>query len=765
MVLMTTQPLLPFAPTGNGTLIGPAVQLVENEDGGQVFIHGLLTHVWGVGDEESRRYAAVNLLSLRAAAAPVIATGFGVSTATLWRWKSAAHLQGITGLVSEKRGPQGNSKLDRELITEIHQLKAAGLSNRAAASEAGVSEFSVRRAMTLNPETGQVTNADSPAHTSIEHTARPRTPAVPEQLALPILAEPEPRTQQRLAASTGGLDQAAAVFTASARIPYAGLLLALPALEATGLVQCVHQTYGSLKPGFYGLNTMILETVLRTLAGEPRAEGATRLDPVGFGRILGMDRAPEVKTVRRKHHELAAMGKATDLLTALGSHHLTSTLPTAEDKLGLLLYVDGHVRSYQGKKKTGKQYSTRLKFPVPATMESWVADANGSPVFMVMAKPSSSLVGELRRLTPKLRQMIGDDRRVLIGFDREGWSPQLFHDLAQAGFDPLTWRKGTTEEVGSDLFRSVEHVDQFGVKHEYGLVADTTVTLSYGAEGKETQFQMRQISRIVAAGKQVREATGAQERQIHILTTNTALPASEVVFRMSARWRHENYFRYARQHFALDAHDSYQGFADDSERRVPNPLKDKAKQKRDALAAKVRTLAAAADFQELVMASPAPGTVVTITNKMLNELNAPVLAAEKQLAQASKDYQAVVAKLPLGEVNPGQQVLESELKQVLHAFRMAAYNVMMMLATQVRTQTGLKAASNEAHVFVRQALKLTGDLDPREDGVLEVVLDPLPTRRATVALGELCELLTGTCSVYPGTDRVLRYRVKDWLAS
>ncbi|MGP5690694.1 putative transposase [Glutamicibacter ardleyensis] len=757
---MTTQPLLPFAPTGGGTLIGPAVALVENEDGGQVFIHGLLTHVWTVGDEESRRYAAVNLLSLRAAAAPVIATGFGVSTATLWRWKSAADVQGITGLVSEKRGPQGNSKLDHALITRIHQLKAAGLSNRAAASEARVSEFSVRRAMTLNPETGQATNSSSTNQTRTEHTVLARTPAVPEQLALPILAEPEPRIQERLAASTGDLFEAYPVFTASARIPYAGLLLALPALEATALVQCVDQTYGSLKPGFYGLNTMILETVLRTLAGEPRAEGATRLDPLGFGRILGMDRAPEVKTVRRKHQELAATGKAADLLTALGRHHMASTLPTAQDKLGLLLYVDGHVRSYQGKKKTGKQYSTRLKFPVPATMESWVADANGSPVFMVMAKPSSSLVGELRRLTPALREMIGDDRRVLIGFDREGWSPQLFHDLAKAGFDPLTWRKGTTEEVGTDLFTACEYVDQFGTTHEYGQVADTTVTLAYGPKGQETRFRMRQISRIVAAGKQVREATGAKERQIHILTTNTDLPAAEVVFRMSARWRHENYFRYARQHFALDAHDSYQAFTDDSERRVPNPLKEKAKQKRDALAAKVRALAAAADFQELLMASPEPGTAVTITNKMLNELNAPVLAAEKQLVQASKEYQAIAAKLPLGEVNPGQQVLESELKQVLHAFRMAAYNVMMMLATQVRTQTGLKAASKEAHVFVRQALKLTGDLDPREDGVLEVALDPLPTRRATEALGELCGLLTGTCSVYPGTDRVLRYRVK-----
>ncbi|MGP9490673.1 putative transposase, partial [Glutamicibacter sp. AOP5-A2-7] len=349
--------------------------------------------------------------SLRAAPAPVIATGFGISTATLWRWKSASDTAGITGLLSEKRGPQGNSKLDGELITQIHQLKASGLSNRAAASEAGVSEFSVRRAMTLNPATGQAATASAKSQTSPERQPGTPAPSVPEQLALPILVDPEPRTTERVAASTGNLDEASPVFTASSRIPYAGLLLALPAVEATGLADCVQQSYGSLKPGFYGLNTMILETVLRTLAGEPRAEGATRLDPAGFGRILGMDRAPEVKTVRRKHQELAAMGKAADLLTALGRHHLASTQPTTEDKLGLLLYVDGHVRSYQGKKKTGKQYSTRLKFPVPASMESWVADANGSPVFMVMAKPSTSLVGELRRLTPKLRDMIGDERR------------------------------------------------------------------------------------------------------------------------------------------------------------------------------------------------------------------------------------------------------------------------------------------------------------------------------------------------------------------
>lgn len=67
----------------------------------------------------------------------------------------------------------------------------------------------------------------------------------------------------------------------------------------------------------------------------------------------------------------------------------------------------------------GKQYSTRLKYPVPAPTETWVS---GATVFMVMADMSMNLVGELLGLVPQLRARVGDDRQMLIGFDGEGWS-------------------------------------------------------------------------------------------------------------------------------------------------------------------------------------------------------------------------------------------------------------------------------------------------------------------------------------------------------
>ncbi len=75
------------------------------------------------------------------------------------------------------------------------------------------------------------------------------------------------------------------------------------------------------------------------------------------------------------------------------------------DALGFL-HVDGHARVYYGTRQVQKTHVARLKFPAAATMETWVTDQDGDPVFMVAAEPSDSLAGELRRLLPALRQVV-----------------------------------------------------------------------------------------------------------------------------------------------------------------------------------------------------------------------------------------------------------------------------------------------------------------------------------------------------------------------
>ena len=221
-----------------------------------------------------------------------------------------------------------------------------------------------------------------------------------------MLPDPVPRDAERALARFGLLGEGAApAFTPGARYPLAGLLLALPPLAGTGLLDCARQVYGRLRNGFYSLELMLVVLVFMALLREARAEGATRIPPAALGRVLGLDRAPEVKTIRRKLGELAAAGKAAQLQMTLARHHAAAT----PDALGFL-YIDGHTRAYFGKRDIQKMHVTRLKFPGPATEETWVTGSAGDPLLVVMAQPSSSLAAQIRDLLPALRDIAGGTR-------------------------------------------------------------------------------------------------------------------------------------------------------------------------------------------------------------------------------------------------------------------------------------------------------------------------------------------------------------------
>jgi transposase len=777
MTAMTTQPPLPLLPA-QATLIGVgAAGLVEDEEGGRVWLHGQLAYLWDAGDEVARRLAAVQLVKIKAATAAATAAAFGVSTVTLWRWTANLTSAGAVGLRGARPGPKGPSKLSEQVVGQIRDRRKREQSLRQIATAVGVSTASVRRALAEPAENGAGGGAEDQDYEENEESAEPgescndvdgrashhtdaasaseEEPGESDQqvtapLELPVLAEPSARTAERGLARWGLLAEASPVFVPAARVPLAGLLLAIPALEATGLLGCAKKTYGALPNGFYGLHTVLTEAVLRTLAGEPRAEGASRIDPVTLGRVLGLDRAPEVKTIRRKLAQLATRRRGSELVAALARHHLDQAQHN-DPELAAVLYVDGHVRVYHGRRKIAKTHVARLKFPAPATAETWITDAAGAPVLVVTATPGASLAAELRRLLPDLRAAIGDQRRVLVGFDRGGWSPALFAHMAEAGFDVLTWRKAPVVDVDDEEFTTVTFTDEYGLKHSWQS-AESLVNLPLDKNGEEV-FEMRQVTR--------RDEPGG--KQVHILTTRSIeeLSTGEINYRMSARWRVENFFRYARAHYDLDSLDSYAVGADDQERMVPNPAKKRAHAAVLAARAAYDRARAATDHNLLALRSPQPGTTAVITNTDHDAATQALRAAAEELDAAQAAHRAIPTRLPLGQVNPGQQLLETQTKLITHAVKMAAFNTVIALVRDLRTHTDYARAGDEAHALIRQVLTGSGDIDPDPDaGTLTVRLDPLPTARATRAIAQLCERLTDTQTRFPGTELMLRYQIK-----
>jgi hypothetical protein len=165
------------------------------------------------------------------------------------------------------------------------------------------------------------------------------------------------------------------------------VLFALPALCASGIFRLAHQLYGEIGPAFYGLRTTLVVLLLMALWRLKRPEALKEHDPAALGHVLGLDRVPEVKTIRRKLTALAAQHQATRL-----GEELARLRAAERGRLMGFLYIDGHVRVYQGQRDIPKAHVARMRLSMPATTDYWVNDRSGDPLFVLTAEANAGLV-------------------------------------------------------------------------------------------------------------------------------------------------------------------------------------------------------------------------------------------------------------------------------------------------------------------------------------------------------------------------------------
>jgi len=460
---------------------------------------------------------------------------------------------GTEALAVKKRGPKGAFKLKGDLLARAQDLLNEGMSNRKVAKLIGVDEGSIRNALKeqklVRPMRGEGASDNQSA-----------TPSTPRQRsdedASCAGGVATKREAERALAPLGLLDEAKPQFVPAESVAKAGVLVALPALLGMGLVDVGQQVYGSLKDGYYGLVSMLLTFAMMALLRIKSTEALTDHAPGEFGLVLGLDRAPEMKTVRRKLAELASRQKALELSSAFSKRWATE----APDALGYL-YIDGHVRPYHGRKyKLPKAYVQQRRLCMPATTDYWVNDANAEPLLFVTAEANDGLLAMMEKeLLPQIRKLAGDERRVTLVFDREGWSPQRFKKWHKAGFDVMTYRKGKYSSWQRRCFEEVT-VEVCGREVKY-LLAERLVRVAKG-------FRMREVRRLCDDG-----------HQTSVMTTRRDIPIGQAAVRMFSRWQQENFFRYMSEEFALDHLPTTAVEPADPDRKVRNPIVKKKKRK------------------------------------------------------------------------------------------------------------------------------------------------------------------------------------------
>ncbi len=707
---------LPMGP-GGSIPVGPGVDVLIDEDGaGSVFLWGMAAWYWAAGDDSARRLAAVQLVNAQHASQRAVAEVLGLNESTLWRWRNDYKEAGTGALVNERKGPKGPWKLTDDMAESIVSKRAGGASLRDIADRHGVSTDTVRRAL------------------ASKQTPEPEPePESGSGRVLVPLARPEGRETERQAARRGALAGAAPVICEGASLPLAGALVILPALAATGLLDAMDTVFKPVKAAFYGMRSLVLTLVFASLVGEPRAEGLTRLNPVDLGRLLGLDRAPEVRRVRQRMAALGEQNRGDELFKALADRHVNNN----PEACGVF-YVDGHVRAYHGQSKVPKAHVARIRMSMPAELDTWISDGRGDGILVWQAEPGASLVGELKRVATEIRELVGPNRRPTIIFDRGGWSPALFADLDAAGFDIATYRKYKVTPEPRNRFTEHQLVDDLGRTQTY-LLADRDVRLAYTHNKTKRRFDCRQIVRL--------DPTSGHQTQI--ITTRTDPDPAPLAYAMFSRWRQENFFRYMRAHYGLEALDTYETTPDDPARTVPNPAKKAAaKHIRQA-----KTELAKAEAIE-GRAHLSPGRTPAGDRIVADALD----IQRTELADLKTAARAIPVRVPVTDITPAAARLNDNTKRIHDAIRMATYNAETALARLLAPH--YTRANHEARSLLHEIFTSPADIHTHNNK-LHITIAPLSNPRRTRALQALCDDLTATQTLYPGTNLTLTYTTKN----
>ena len=206
----------------------------------------------------------------------------------------------------------------------------------------------------------------------------------------------------RLAASLGDLNAVEPTFSLALDVPYGGVLCALPALIALGLLESCESIF-TLPKGYYGLDSLVLLMAFMALARVESMEGLRYQAPGEWGQLLGLDRIPEVRTLREKLGLLAEQNKSQEWNAVL-CHRWMKAAP---DMAGTL-YVDGHVRVYNGSQtQLPRHYVSRQKLCQRATTDYWVNARDGQPYFVVNQAVDPGLIHVLEgEIMPRLDREI-----------------------------------------------------------------------------------------------------------------------------------------------------------------------------------------------------------------------------------------------------------------------------------------------------------------------------------------------------------------------
>jgi len=733
------QSLLPMIPEG-ASRINDLISVIRENGVWTYFcgIHPVFCHP--ETDRQSFRMFTAQLVCQGACQQVDIIRVFGVSKNSVKRSVKKYREQGVQGFYGARKN-RGATVLTAPVAGEAQRLLNSGRSLHEVAEQLAVKYDTLRKAV-------QQGRLQEPAKSAGAAVASDKSQRSAED-AVAEMGTACTRPAERVLAALGMLDGAPTRFEPCRDVSYGGVLCALPALTENGLLRHLDQALPTLT-GYYTTIHVLLLLGYMALCRIKTAERLQYEPPGELGKLLGLDRVPEVRCLRRKMEELGrqdAAGKWAGLLSR--------DWMEASPELAGTLYVDGHVRLYHGQKtELPRRYVARQRLCLRGTTDYWTNDALGQPFFVVERPIDQGMLEVLRSdVVPRLLQdvpgqpsqeQLEQDRyraRFVLIFDREGYSPAFFKEM---------WEKHRIACITYHKYPKAAWPETEFTPTEITLPNGERVSLKLAERGswigdRHQGLWVREIRKLTGSG-----------HQTSLISTAYGQPAENNAAGLFSRWSQENFFAYMMEHFAIDLLSEYgTEIIPGTNRPVVNPRWRELD--RQCRSLKGKLVPRQARFAALTLHPESDEKEVSEWEKRKTILVEEIEQLEHELDQVKQRLKETPKHLAWDELPAEQKFdrLASSRKHLTDTVKMIAYRAETAMAAIVREEL---AREDDARALLRDLFRSEADLLPdTTQGVLKVRVHPMANPRSNRAIAHLLTHLNEASFTYPGTKLTLTY--------
>jgi len=539
-------------------------------------------------------------------------------------------------------------------------------------------------------------------------------------------------------------------FSNQTDLQHAGVLLALPALITQGLLR--YEEDFKIDGVYYPTGSIFLSLAILSLLRIKTISGAGSLPSGELGRAIGLDRIPEVKTLRGR---VAAFCQKTDVIK--WSQTLSKDWMEDHPELSAILYIDGHVKLYYGKDKTPpKRFVSRMRLCLSGTTDYWVNDMLGQPFFVINKTISKGLIATIKE---NLLERFDNDvpsqadekeleqnkykSRYMLVFDREGYSPDFFYDLWQKRISVCTYKKNVKDKWDDNEFSTYKGTLPFGAEKKIEL-AERGVLLQN--KGSKKMIWAREIRKKSKSG-----------HQTSIISTNYTLSIVMIGLYMFARWSQENFFKYMMENFGIDTLVSYfkEKISDTSV--LVNPEYRQLESLRKKLTSKLSRIKI--KFASLILGNtPIESKPMEKYLIKKEELKIEIENYENEIEEVKKKKKSVPRKINYSELPENEKFdgVINQRKHFLDTIKLIAYRAETSISNNIKKWM---SHEDESRLLLKQIYKTDANIKVDEKNkLLTIEIHHLAYWKDDKILQKICDMMNETETKFPDTDLTIFYK-------